>query len=95
MRLAGLSLHGDTAVGMQGLCLAGVIHYPFGAEPGIGMLGKLAGQLADAVSNIGDGFAIWQRREQIQRGGREVQGALTAANYHAAQAAPIKRQPAE
>ena len=95
MRLTGLSLHGDTAVGKQGLRLAGVIHYPFGAEPRIGMLGKLAGQLADAVSNIGDGVAIRQRGKQIQRGGREVQGALAAANNHAAQAAPIERQPAE
>ena len=95
MRLAGLTLHGDTAVGKQSLRLAGVTHYPFDAESGIRMLGKLAGQLADAVSNIGDGFAIRQRREQIQRGGREVQGALAAADNHAAQAALIERQPAE
>ena len=70
MRLAGLTLHGDTAVGKQSLRLAGVTHYPFGAESGIRMLGKLAGQLADAVSNIGDGFAIRQRREQLGKGAR-------------------------
>ncbi len=95
MRLAGVALHGDTAVGKQRLTLAGVIHHPFGAEPGIGMFGKLAGQLADAVSDIGDRVAIRQRGKQIQRGGREVQGALAAADNHAAQAALVERQPAE